>query len=224
MPTRLKTPWLDLPKRPPYVIPQDRPYVEAFNKHADNRTKLRLRLLPDPFIGRSDAPLVVLMLNPGFTPIDHWQYRIPERRRLIMSSLMRGDGQRMHYLDDAFATTPGGRWWRRSLGSLLSVGFDYSTLSEKVLAVEFHGYHSRSFASLPITLPSQWFGFQLVSVAMERGATIVVARGWRYWDIAVPGLSDYRRRVRLSNARASAISPGNCTRREYALVLEALEA
>ena len=63
----LPNPWMELPSRAPYVLSSDRPFVEAFNKHADEAKRLDLDLLPEPFMGNRSAPLVVLGLNPGWS-------------------------------------------------------------------------------------------------------------------------------------------------------------
>jgi hypothetical protein len=33
----MDNPWIDLPEGPPYVLPQDRPYVDDFNAAARRR-------------------------------------------------------------------------------------------------------------------------------------------------------------------------------------------
>jgi hypothetical protein len=85
----------------------------------------------------------------------------------------------------------------------------FDDLALRVLSVEFHGYHSQDWAALPVTLPSQWFSFRLVEQAVERGATIVVLRGRRDWQVAVPSLRGYRNAFATKSVQASAISPRN---------------
>lgn len=90
-----------------------------------------------------------------------------------------------------------------------------------MLSVEFHGYHSERWRLFP-TLPSQRFGFYLVESAIEREAVVVLMRGRRDWEVAVPALSDYPYFVALSNPRSSTISPGNCGAEGFQRVLSAL--
>jgi hypothetical protein len=94
-------------------------------------------------------------------------------------------------------------------------------LARSMLAIEFHGYHSQSFEPIPITLPSQWFGFSLVEQAIARGATVVM-RGGRQWTVAVPALMAYERVVRLRSPQEAAISPRNCGDQGWEMVLHAL--
>lgn len=79
-----------------------------------------------------------------------------------------------------------------------------------MLAVEFHGYHSKKWRHIPVTLPSQRYGFWLVERAIERGALIVILRGRVDWEIAVPELGTYDNRIVTHSHQSSAISPGNC--------------
>ena len=101
-----------------------------------------------------------------------------------------------------------GRWWRRCFGALIDRGHEPDELARKVLAVEFHGYRSLDRQPIPFTLPSQHFGFELLRSAMRRQATIVVTRGLRQWEVAIPELAQYGYLVRLKNARSATISPG----------------
>src|SRR2546422_11376051 len=62
-----KSPWCRLPANPPYVLPDDEPFVEAFNVRAGPKRFLHIdKILPEPFVGPLDAPVVLLSNNPGF--------------------------------------------------------------------------------------------------------------------------------------------------------------
>lgn len=63
-------PWLQLPAEPPYVLPADRPFVDRFNERARDRHRIRLEIIPEPYLGNPDAPVVLLNLNPGFVDDD----------------------------------------------------------------------------------------------------------------------------------------------------------
>jgi hypothetical protein len=51
---------------PPYVYAMDNLAVDAFNAHARDEHRIHTDVLPEPFLGRKDAPIVLLNLNPGF--------------------------------------------------------------------------------------------------------------------------------------------------------------
>ena len=79
-----------------------------------------------------------------------------------------------------------------------------------------------TISPIPITLPSQWFGFSLVEQAIARGATVVMTRGSRQWTVAVPALMAYERVVRLKSPQEAAISPRNCGDQGWETILDAL--
>jgi len=107
-------------------------------------------------------------------------------------------------------------------GSLREEGYSFDELSQCVLDVEFHGYHSVRWSALPVTLPSQWFGFCLVEQAMDRGAVIVLTRAAREWLVAVPGLASYRKLVPTNSAQTASLGRGNLGPQGFSLVTDAI--
>jgi len=188
------------------VLPADRPYVEAWNagRGAEReRIRLRVEALPDPFVGPRDAPIVVLARNPGWAGKELEDLGEPARAASLLGNL--GDDEKRHvhsYLTDPFVDTAGGKWWRKTMRAVIeATSLQPEDLARRVLSVEFHGYHSQDWATLPVTLPSQWFSFDLVSRAVERGAVVVVLRGQRDWEVAVPSLRGYDRAFRTKWCR-----------------------
>jgi len=221
----VRNPWLDLPRTKPYILDIDRAHVEAFNRHASPKHRLDLRMIPVPFMGNRAAPLLVLGLNPSYQR-DSLRLDCDGTRRGDAMRANLGSNPRRHLhvgLRDEFAETSGGRWWRRCFRALIDRRHEPDELAHKVLGVEFHGYRSLNWQAIPFTLPSQYFGFELVRRAMRRQATIVVTRGIPQWHVAIPELADYESLARLKNPRSASISPRNCTRRGFTLVQKALE-
>lgn len=66
----MSNPWLELKRMPPYVVSNDREQVAAFNRSASDDVKLRVDLLPEPYIGDVNAPVVLLAASPGWHPED----------------------------------------------------------------------------------------------------------------------------------------------------------
>jgi len=218
---RLKNPWVALPKRAPYWLPQDRPHIEAFNRSVAATYRLAKGLLPEPFLGPRTAPLVLLMLSPGLVPADYGLHRSSFRTHL-RENLGNDPATHAHLgLSPEFARRR--PWWANRLAAVLARGHSREELAARVLSVEFHGYHARSFRPIGVTLPSQRYGFQIVEDAIDRGATIITFRGLDLWEIAVPRLHRYELLVKGSNPRAPYVSPGNLGRRGFAKVLRALE-
>lgn len=221
-------PWTATPPSPPYVLEADRPYVESWNQVIAARrdhARLHLEVLPEPAAGPRDAPLVLLNLNPGWSGTEPIDLLPPDRVAALRANLADDPADHIQpYLTDAFADTAGGQWGRRCLRQVVArSGIGYEDLARRVLSVEFHGYHSEKWAPLPVTLPSQWYGFDLVTRAIERGAIIVVLRGGTHWDVAVPGLHGYPRRFSTNTARTALVSPGNLPKGVFDLVVDAIQ-
>ena len=63
----MTTPWTYLPHTAPFILPEDESIVSAFNKkYQGNDCELHTELPPEPYAGRRDAPVVLLMLHPGY--------------------------------------------------------------------------------------------------------------------------------------------------------------
>jgi hypothetical protein len=202
-------PWRSLPAEAPFVLPGDELAIEAFNRRATEDHRVHLELLPEPFFGSQDAPVVVLGLNPGFDPRDEEAHRTPRFEQAMRRNLAHEHGPfPFYYLDPAVADTPGGAWWLRRLRQPIAVaGLD--VVASRILCVELFPYHSRRYGRVP-PLPSQGYGFHLVAQALRRNALVVAMRSWRLWVKAVPTLAGYPRLVRLRSPQNVAISPRNC--------------
>ncbi|MCZ7414019.1 hypothetical protein [Streptomyces sp. WMMC897] len=166
----------------------------------------------------------MLLANPGRSVEDQAVYARRGITERALANAASTDGMPMHYLDPALGleTTPGGRWWRRTLGGLRSLGYTYGQLAARVLAVQFHGYHAEAWKPLPITLPSQRHGFRLVRKAIERDAVIVLTRASAQWLVAVPQLADHRHLLRTNSTRNPALSDRNLSHEGWEKVRRAL--
>lgn len=223
---QVENPWLDLPERPPYVLSQDRPQVEAFNgrlRPADAEYRLDLRLIPAPFMGNPDAELVLLACNPGISPGDLEAHADPDFAGTLRANIQGHPESRAAVgLLDRFRSTPAGKYWRKTFKAVLQYVESADELATRVLIVEFYAYRSLSYRRMRKALPSQRFGFDLVGAAVRRGATIVILRGANDWHMAVQELRSYPNVVRLRNHRNSALSPGNCGQEGFRRILAAV--
>jgi hypothetical protein len=140
-----------------------------------------------------------------------------------LAEIAKDGGTRLRWLADDVQGTPGGRWWRRCLGGLADEGYGFDELSECVLDIEFHGYRSFHWSALPVTLPSQWFGFSLVEQAIDRGAVIVLSRAVREWYVAVPRLGSYHKLARTRSPQTASLGRGNLELQGFSLVTEAIK-
>jgi len=223
----MDNPWHRLPTTVPYVVPEDRPHVEAFNElfgGGDGRYRLDPRLHPEPFMGRRDADLVLLARNPGISPGDYAVHTEPRYLRALRANLEDDPaGHVVTALIDEFADTPAGCWWRPRLRQLAEHCGSEEELARRILIVEFHGYHSKNWRPVGVTLPTQAFGFSLVANAVRRRATILITRGADDWSVAVPAIRAHDRVYRLNSHRNSAVSVGNLGPKAFERVLAALD-
>ena len=170
----MRNPWAELPDRAPYVLKSDAATVSAFNRVAGSKTRLRTHILPEPFLGKPrTARVLLLQLNPGFAGSEVRWHQRPDFARVLRANLTHSACDCANpYLDPspALARSPGGTWWRSRLRRVIEEVGDASRVARRLAVVEFHGYHSPNFRLLPVTLPSQRYGFWLVRRAIDRDA------------------------------------------------------
>lgn len=217
-------PWLQLPASPPFVLDSDREFVEAFNRGAPLRTRLRTHLLPEPFLGRpQQATVLLLQLNPGFAGSEARWHSQPAFAEALRANLAHRASRFPHvYLDPRWRLTPGGRWSRRRLRRVIDAVGDAKRVARRLAVVEFHGYHSQGFRPIPVTLPSQHYGFDLVRRGIARDAVIVVLRGYDLWRVAAPELDDHHLVFQPSNPQSAYLTEGTMGRRAFRTILDAL--
>lgn len=205
----MDNPWTALPLEPPYVLESDVEAVRAFNDGALEPRVIHLELIPEPFLGVPDAPVVLLNLNPGFTDDDLSWHEDPEFKAQSLANLAHRASPYPFYLLNPDLRAPGVRWWTRKLRALIErVGLE--RVASRLLCVELFPYHSRRFGHGALGLPSQEYGFELVRNALGRNAIVVVMRGWKFWRAAVPELEEYPRRFALRSVQNVSITPRNC--------------
>ena len=208
-----RNPWLALPTKPPFVLPDDWESIEEFNrKNTKKNLSLQTEMLPEPFIGSLDAPLVILLQNPGdgAHEEDMARHRMPDFQQKVRACHRQEVVPYPHYSVDPKEKGPGGVWSRRKLKWLIDK-FGHSTVALGVVCLEFVPYHSKNFAHSRLHLPSQDFTLQALQRAIRRKATIIIAMGkGRDWMKAVPALANYRLLFRTSSSQNAKISPRNC--------------
>jgi hypothetical protein len=221
-------PWRATPSTFPFVLKDDEPFVRAHNENCSVRSphQIDLRLPPQPFAGRLNAPVVVLLANPGKSAYDFRQQSSGPNLETIMRAIQSPRGTPFWPLTPQFEKTKAGEWWRRrtrELSNVFSEEGGEGFVAERFMSIELHGYHSKEWTSPLRNFPSQIHGFGLVEQAMDRGALIMIARCQRHWYESVPGLRQYRPKIlHLNSQRSAYISKGNLGGRNFAIVVRAL--
>jgi hypothetical protein len=206
--SQMQNPWTTLPKSNPYVLASDAPLLMSFNARAAAKHRYDTSLLPEPYFGSLNAPVVVLNLNPGWSPDDAAIHAKPTFAAMSRSSLAHKLNPYPFLHLQPTCETPGGRWWRQRTRELAAeVGFEL--LAHHLACIQFAPYHSPEYAANSPQLPSQEYNFYLVRQAIARGAEIVVMRSVSLWLSAVPELAGYTRLHRGSNPRAPFLTRGN---------------
>ncbi len=206
----MENPWTHLPSAQPYVLPGDERAVTQFNASAEVIHKVRTELLPEPYLGRFDAEIILLNLNPGFSEDDHLLYEQPNARMLWRKNIMHESLDYPFFLlDPELSKFPGPQWWQKHLKEPIQVS-DQKTVANQICCIECFPYHSRKFAWANEFLESQKYSFHLAELAIARGALIIIMRGAKQWHEAVPQLSKYEKKFQLNSPQNVTISKGNC--------------
>ena len=223
-------PWPALPTQPPFVLPEDRPALEAFNRAPRQLIKgdfrVETRMLPEPFVGRLNAPIIILLLNPGIAAEpavaeeDLRLHQDPEFREIVRRCHRQAATPYPNYFFDPAVTGPGARWNGRVLRRLVGE-FGAPSVANGVTALEYFPYHSLRFAHRRLRVPSQQFTFDALRAAIQRDAVVFVTRGKAAWEEAVPELTAYTRAFFTRSVQNVAVSPKNCPA-GYDAALEAL--
>jgi len=221
---------------PPYVLPGDEAILE-FRSEANNLNllaqsaglvtpppKFHLDLVPTPFVGDvARAPVVVLLLNPGFAPIDYYAQTSSVEFRDFRWNTLKGI-ETMHLgLNPEFAWCGAFQYWIGKFRGCISefsrqTGHDLNRsllhFAENVAALELVPYGSPHF-SLPrriqeglrsVQLARAFVNEELAVDAAEGSRLLVVTRKVREW-----GLEEASNIVCYGNseARSAHLTPGS---------------
>lgn len=217
-------------KQPPFVHPADQEYLKRspygrsrLKDNLDFRTFLSSRrfgdkndgefhfsLLPVPYVGNlSTASVFILLLNPGFNPIDYYgEFRRPEFLPALQQNLKQDLGTKdfpFLYLNPEFCWHSAYGWWEGKLSDVIRAVADgrhrgkylraLKEVSQRIAAIELVPYHSTHYIgrNLGGRLPSaqvarNWVRTSLVPRARAGDVTVVVTRQIAMWGIKeIPG-------------------------------------
>lgn len=205
----MENPWENLPTNPPYILPEELRAVDNFNERCNKQEcKILTHLLPDPYLGNIDAPVVLLNLNPGYNGSEDELHKRAEFIKVCRNNLLHGETKwSNYYFDPHFHNTEGYKWWSNVARKTIEV-VSPEKFSQNILIVEYFPYHSSSFKPMKEILPSQMYSGYLVKKAIERDACIVIMRGESEWLELVPELKHFEY-LTLSNKQRGWISEGN---------------
>jgi hypothetical protein len=207
----VNNPWELLPQSPPYFLPTERKVIEHFNSSAEDVHRIRHELMPEPYLGCPDAPIVLLNLNPGFDEREiHFHNNDLYFMEICRRNLLHNPIEYPFYLlDPAISKSLGHQWWMKKLKLPIgTAGLD--RVAQKIFCIEYFPYHSKRFKPLQRILDSQRYSFSLVIKAIQRKALIIIMRSQRLWLEAISELASYPKLYELRSSQNVAISPNNC--------------
>ena len=217
----IDNPWLHLRTRDPFVLQEDAEAIEAFNRRARPETWIETNLLPIPFVGRIDAPVILLLLNPGVSDESYTVHRKAQFRRSRRECHRQDPVEYPNYYLDPKTEGPGVKWWTRALRHLIH-RCGRQKVAQHVAALQYMPYRARAFSHSRLRLPSQQFTFQALRAAIRRKAVVFVCRGKKPWTTAVPALARYRRAFDTTNPRQVVISRG-CYAEGFSAAVRAID-
>ena len=205
-------PWIDFEYSDFMVHPWDLNAFESHNAKAGKGSRFIPFLTPEPWIGCVKSSVVVLLANPGATKenLQGEREANPARIDLSIRNLHMDELEYPHYfLDPRLQDDPGGKWWRRSLGTLIKQT-SLRRVASNILSLESIPYHSNQFEAPDMEIPTQEYTNQILRDAIERDAFIIVYRQPDFWLSQVPELIDHVNKTMYPNTTQSVwITPGN---------------
>jgi hypothetical protein len=228
----LTNPWRGLPKKPPYILPEDARAIAEFQRRFPN--EIIDDSLPEPYIGDVlRARVLILGLNPGHRDDDKiWHSRPTFGERWRRSLLFRSSSFPFYPLDPELANSPVAQWWNARLGDFIQhVGVH--KLAKTIAAIEWFPYHSRKanktirFFSKRPSLPSQRFSFGVLQKAIGDCNKVVIAlwgeQARRLWcaSLGLPE-ADLRRMIRLNSHQSPYLTERNMARSDFSRIVEVL--
>lgn len=205
----MHNPWFSLPYAPPYVLRNDAEAINQYNLTAKPQYQIELNMLPEPFLGRPDAPVVLLNLNPGVGEDDVQQHKELKFITLSRQNLFHIENvdYPFYLINPEIQDSPGYKWWYKRLKKLIE-DCGHQAVANNVLCVELFPYHSASYKALDVE--SQEYSFHLVREAIKRNAIIVQMRSRTRWFKDMPELETYKNWYELNNPQQPYVTANNC--------------
>ncbi|WP_273524377.1 hypothetical protein [Mailhella massiliensis] len=113
----MNNPWLHLPHAAPFILPEDADSVAKFNERCHPDKKIHTELPPEPYAGRRDAPIVLLMRRPGYHPDDETYMLKYAAFAASMERTRAFEKQEypFYHLNGKYPENPGFHYWNKRL-------------------------------------------------------------------------------------------------------------
>mgnify|MGYP006291288499 CR=1 FL=1 len=211
----MASPWINLPGCPDYILPQDTEVCGPFTgSTCKPEHKLRLELLPEPFIGNPRAKVILLNLNPGFAETDLEDFNAPLLRDLLLRCIREEPTEFPFYYLHPDCSGGGASWWMKRLRTLMNeldamTGVRRQRLANSIAVHEYFPYHSLKFAHERLRSVSLDYQLDCIRQALSTGSVVVGMRSRRLWSKVLPELEENPQVFWCRNVQQPYITPAN---------------
>ena len=226
----MKNPWkeLNLLKTKIMIHPLDLPHIEAYNKTVGKKRQFYIpsHIPPMPYSGNPQAPIFVLLANPGLSEKERKVSFKPDKSQLLFrqNNLIHKPGFTInHSIHTDQANPPEKSKYFLARTKRLIELTSAKKVAENIFFANFHPYHSKSWHNIAFTLPTQHYTFHLIRQAIKNKAIFVMSRNLTGWLTSVPELIDYPLKTFFNSSRGVHLSPRNIDSNFYKLILKKLE-
>ena len=223
--TNIQNPWKSFEISSSMIHEKDREAFLLHNARVPRDYQFLDHLAPEPWIGNTQANVLVLLANPGATRDDvrNKRQKLAGLINQLSISNLRGELKEYphFFFDPRLEGTDGYIWYSKRFAHLIKET-SAKNVSQKILSCELVPYHSFSWRKPRVLPPTQKYTFDLVSQAMERNAVILIGRGRAEWFKNVPGLEKYKKYFQPASAQCAYISPKNYGK-NFLKILDAIQ-
>lgn len=208
--------WKGIPTRAPFILEEDLFVIQEMNYlYRGSAKEIQTQLLPEPFVGNINAPIIILTKNTGFDKGDDPIWHAKERfQRLALSNLYQEPSDYpLYFLHPEIKDSPGAIWHYGKMKELIR-RTSLTRVADNVCSIPYFPYHTSRFSVIPKKiskegLSSHRYTKLLIRNAIDRRAIIIMASGRRAWASLVPELDNYQKKYLLRSAQCHCITPGN---------------
>jgi hypothetical protein len=182
-------------------------------------------LEPFPYLGNPDAPVLVLLANPGKSKSEEkksFSYSVKKLELHKQNLLHIGTEDFALRLDSPKDRSLESPYFKPRTAKLVEAT-SLQAVANKVFFINFHGYHSRSWYPIPFTFYTQNYSFHLVKRAINIGCQIVMSRNTTGWLTAIPELVSYPNKSFFRSTRSVHLSENNLGPKHYQKILTLLK-
>lgn len=217
----MQNPWVNLPKNNEYVLPCDIDFIKAHNiKHENkNEFQYKTKLLPDPYVGIPNSPVLILMLNPGVALTDFDIHKTEKFKAIINKNLLH---EIPFYYNTETIDCPGSQYWDSRLKFLYKAVGDKKLVQENIFMAQHIPYHSYKYKHSRLKLTSQEYTFNLIRSSIASGSVVLLMRSFKLWHEAIPELSGYDKVFEASSVLSTYLSSNNIKNNGFELVVDTI--